>query len=76
MTHFAFVCNKNYEYLMASLFFSPENTSTWYITHGREHHCYTNVIGIDQDIGQYTLDNKLVKKNIIIKISSFIFDFF
>ena len=73
-SHFAFICNKKIEYIVTCLFISPENTPVWYKTHGREHHCYSNIVGIDQDIDQYKLKKK--KKRWKNKIFKVFFSFF
>jgi delta11-fatty-acid desaturase len=51
--HFSLIINKEYEAYIMPLFISFFPPFSWYTCHTRNHHSYTNIIGLDQDIDEY-----------------------
>ena len=56
--HFALLVNKKIEYLIMPFLLALHPPYSWYNGHTRNHHCYTNVIGLDQDLDEYITSPK------------------
>ena len=65
--HFSFIKNKKLEMYMMPLFTSLFPTFSWYIGHTRNHHSYTNIVNLDQDLDEYFITNTK-KRNLFLDI--------
>ena len=64
--HFAMITNKKIELLIMPILSALHPTFSWYTGHTRDHHSYTNIVGLDPDINEYIIKPK--KENILTTI--------